>query len=89
MCVDFVVAEDDVVDDTTPDATPEGCVKVYECCERNDEECVTYCEPTIECEVNADADSESTTQGVTPFQMIGVPCRKGFKSIGGTCRRAF
>lgn len=83
MCVGVVVADEDAVDD----AVQEGCVKVYECCERNDDECVTYCEPTIECEV--DAEAESTTQGISVFQMIGVPCRKGFKSIGGTCRRAF
>jgi hypothetical protein len=69
------------VQETTTEK-PEGCLTIHNCCQRSDEEeCVVYCEPVIEC---------PTTQKPAGLHVIAAPCRKGLrKTSTGKCSKVF
>lgn len=75
-----LVAKAEEDEETTE--TPAGCVKLYICCERGEDGCITYCEPTIEC-----SPGDSTTEAAAGYKIIAAPCRKGYRSFAGTCKK--
>lgn len=61
----------------------DNCNWIYKCCKLVNNKCEEMCEPEVVCTENEDEDLE-----FSPFSVINVKCRFGFKTDPkGNCRR--
>lgn len=83
-------------------ANDDDCKWIYRCCKEVRKVCVKMCEPEIVCdvledttegpepEVTEEAEEESHSIPFSPFGVISVPCKKGFRMHhqGGSCKKS-
>lgn len=89
VCRGLPVADEGEEEKETTETSTSRCLQIFECCDRRDDGCMTYCEPRTECSEEGSTTENIQQEAFAGYKIIVAPCRKGHQHVGGTCRKAF